>query len=216
MGDASARRVLMDIIPLEVGLDPLEEIIDADFKDKANKSLREKYMENKVLSALNNCCKDSIDCEQFLDEFVKRGSNHWVMNEWYRKFFMYLDRYHVKQNKLSPLEEAGLGHFKTIVFDAVKINLTDAIIELIDRERKGGIINRHLILSTVQIYERMGMGKLDVYCADLEQRLLEDTRVHYADKANEWIAKDSTPDYLLRVEKALEEEKSRVSNYLNT
>ena len=43
----------------------------------------------------------------------------------------------MKQNKLSPLEEAGLGHFKTIVFDAVKINLTDAITELIDRERKG-------------------------------------------------------------------------------
>ena len=108
------------------------------------------------------------------------------------------DRYHVKHNKLSPLEEAGLGHFKTIVFDAVKINLADAIIELIDREREGmrirhtifkksplqfhcigGIINRYLILSTVQIYERMGMGKLDVYRTDLEQRLLEDTRSGY-------------------------------------
>ena len=105
------------------------------------------------------------------------------------------DRYHVKYHHLPLLEEAGLGHFKTIVFDAVKINLADAIIELIDKEREGmlvrhttlqqsplnfhhlgGIINRYLILSTVQIYEKMGMGKLDVYRADLEQRLLEDTR----------------------------------------
>jgi hypothetical protein len=41
----------------------------------------------------------------------------------------------------------------------------------------GGIINRYLILSAVQMYERMGMGKLDVYRADLEPDLLEDTRL---------------------------------------
>ena len=92
----------------------------------------------------------------------------------------------------------------------------------------GGIINRYLISVTVQIYERMGMGKLDVYRTDLEQKLLDDTRsghhhhpgrawtnteqsvcmyvcmcvcwvsVYYARKANDWIAKDSTPDYLVR------------------
>ena len=40
----------------------------------------------------------------------------------------------------------------------------------------GGIINRYLISATVQSYERMGMGKLDVYRTDLEPQLLDDTR----------------------------------------
>ena len=77
---------------------------------------------------------------------------------------------------MASLEEAGMNYFKTIVFDAVKVDLTDAIIKLIDKEREGGIINRNLILSSVQIYERMGMGKLDVYRNDLEIPLLEATK----------------------------------------
>jgi cullin 1 len=128
------------------------------------------------------------------------------------------DRYHLKYHHLPPLEEAGLGHFKTIVFDAVKINLADAIIELIDREQEGiayianmysnmpyspvtqslmhfnhlgGIINRYLVLSTVQIYEKMGMGELDVYHrADLEQRLLEDTRSGHHNPIVSWLCLD--------------------------
>ena len=40
----------------------------------------------------------------------------------------------------------------------------------------GGTINRSLISATVQIYEKMGMGKLEVYRKDLEQKLLDDTR----------------------------------------
>jgi len=27
---------------------------------------------------------------QLLDEFVKRGENHNIMNKWHQKFFMYL------------------------------------------------------------------------------------------------------------------------------
>ena len=47
------------------------------------------YLKNKVLPALNSGA-GSLDSEQLLEEFVKRGSNHGVMNTWYRKFFMYL------------------------------------------------------------------------------------------------------------------------------
>jgi hypothetical protein len=57
----------------------------------------------------------------------------------------------------------------------------------------GGIINRHLVLSTVQIYEKMGMGKLDVYRADLEQRLLEDTRSGHHHPILSWLVQNRNP-----------------------
>ena len=115
------------------------------------------YLQNRVLPALSTEA-GSRDSEQLLEEFVKRGNNHSVMNTWYRKFFMYLvsvfwyldrwvhnpmwttcsqDRYHVKYHHLASLEDAGLTHFKIIVFDKVKTNLTKSIIELIDKEREG-------------------------------------------------------------------------------
>ena len=112
------------------------------------------YLQNKVLPALNSGA-GSLDSEKLLEEFVKRWSNHMLMNNWYRKFFRRLvsnffskstkplliktlqDRYHVKYYHLPTLEKAGLGLFKTIVFDAVKNNLANAVIEAIGRERAG-------------------------------------------------------------------------------
>lgn len=43
------------------------------------------YLNKKVLPPL----KDKHGA-QLLDEFVKRGENHSIMNKWHQKFFMYL------------------------------------------------------------------------------------------------------------------------------
>ena len=51
---------------------------------------------------------------------------------------------------------------------------------------------------------------------NFEEALLADTREYYARKSQEWIETDSTPAYLIKAEKALEEEKARVANYLNS
>ena len=59
------------------------------------------------------------------------------------------------------------------------------------------------------------MGTLDAYIQDLETHLLESTRNYYAAKREDWIH-DSTPDYLIKAEDALNEEKNRVNSYLNS
>ena len=41
-------------------------------------------------------------------------------------------------------------------------------------------------------------------------------RDFYARKANAWITDDPTPAYLIKTEKAIEDEKSRISSYLNS
>jgi cullin 1 len=154
--------------------------------------------------------------EELLAEFVRRGDNHKVMNDWHRKFFQYLDRYHVKYHQLPSLEDAGVRYFKTIIFDAIKKDVTDAIVRLVNVEReKELVIDRGLIRSCIQIYEAMGMKSLDTYVADFETHLLVTTKEYYTRKAEEWIAEDSTPTYMLKIEAALEEERSRVQSYLN-
>lgn len=47
------------------------------------------------------------------------------------------DRYHVKYHQLPSLEDAGLRYFKSIVFDAIKAEVTDSILTLINNEREG-------------------------------------------------------------------------------
>lgn len=98
----------------------------------------------------------------------------------------------------------------------VKDNTTSSIISLIDEEREGEIIDKTLVKNIVELYEQMGMGTLDSYTSDLEQPLLDATRSYYGRKREDWITRDSTPDYLLKAEKALAEEKERVGSYLNS
>lgn len=57
---------------------------------------------------------------------------------------------------------------------------------------------------------------LDAYTEDLEEPLLTSTRTFYARRREDWIASDSTPDYLIKAEASLDEEKARVTNYLNS
>ena len=60
------------------------------------------YLQNKVLPALNSGA-GSLDSEKLLEEFVKRWSNHMLMNNWYRKFFMYLVRIIFSKSTKPPL-----------------------------------------------------------------------------------------------------------------
>lgn len=61
----------------------------------------------------------------------------------------------------------------------------------------------------------MGAGKLDVYENDFERVLLESTRDFYSAKASVWLSTDTTPAYLCRAETALEDEASRIRQYLS-
>jgi cullin 1 len=168
------------------------------------------YLTTKVLPALREKHGDLL-----LLEFVKRGDNHMIMNKWYTKFFMYLDRYHVKYQQLPCLNDAGMRKFKTIVYDGVKKDVTTAVLTCINDEREGRVIDRDLIKKCVQIYIKMGMGNLDAYESDFEVAFLDATREYYARNADHWIIEESTPSYLKRVEAILEDEVTRVANYLS-
>lgn len=173
----------------------------------------ERYLTSKVLPALRE--KTGQGGNFLLSELQLRWSNHQIMNKWLKKFFTYLDRYFVKHHTLPTLSEAGLRHFKTYIYDEVKVDATSAIRHLIDEEREGKIVEKTLIKNIVELYESMGMGSLDAYTSDLEGPLLDSTRDYYAMKRQKWIAEDSTPDYLIKAERVLNEERSRVVEYLN-
>ena len=150
-----------------------------------------------------------------LIELVRRAQNHTIMNKWLKNFFQYLDRYYVKYHSLPPLQVAGLRYFKSLVFDIVKNDVCVSILELIKEERDGGLVERDLIKSCVEIFENMGMGSLEAYTKDFEEAFLQDTRVYFMKKADEWISKDSSPEYLIKAERAISDEIQRVTSYLH-
>mmetsp|Transcript_19408 Transcript_19408/g.39851 ORF Transcript_19408/g.39851 Transcript_19408/m.39851 type:complete len:741 (-) Transcript_19408:1236-3458(-) len=173
----------------------------------------QQYLTTNVLPALRD--KTGQGGTILLTELKHRWQNHLIMNKWLKKFFTYLDRYYVKHHSLPTLSQAGLRCFKTNIYDEIKDETTSAIHGLIEEEREGKIIDKSLVKSVVELYESMGMGTLDAYNHDLEEPLLIYTREYYARKRQDWI-NDSTPDYLIKAEDALDEEKKRVEDYLNS
>jgi cullin 1 len=173
----------------------------------------ERYLTTNVLPALRD--RTSQGGTILLSELKHRWQNHQIMNKWLKKFFTYLDRYYVKHHSLPTLSEAGLRCFRTNVYDEIKGDTTSAIHGLINEEREGKIIDKSLVKSVVELYESMGMGTLDAYNTDLEEPLLTSTREYYARKREDWI-NDSTPDYLIKAEDALDAERKRVEDYLHT
>jgi len=173
-------------------------------------SFIEEYLKDPVVP----CLQQKHD-QFLLQELVKRGENHKIMNKWLFKFFQYLDRFYVRHHAVPLLEMAGVMKFKELVFDVIKADVCNAILALINQERDGAVIDRGLIKKCIELFESMGMGTLDVYNADLEVHLLNATREYYARKAAAWIQDDSTPTYLIKTETAIEEERTRVTNYLH-
>lgn len=169
------------------------------------------YLSGTVLPAL----RDKHDIF-LLKELTARWGNHEIMNKWMQRFFMYLDRYYVKHHSLPSLMDAGLGHFKALIFDEVRRDVANAMIDLINQERDGAVIERGLVKSCVRLFEAMGMGSLEAYAMAFEEPLLTATREYYARRSANWIDGNSTPDYLIKAEAALEAERERVGAYLNS
>ncbi|EEY64187.1 Cullin family protein, putative [Phytophthora infestans T30-4] len=146
------------------------------------------YLEQKVLPSL-----EQAHDEFFLQELVKRWTNHKLMMKWMTRFFMYLDRYYVKHHSLPTLDDAGLQSFDRMVFQKVKVRVKDAMIELIEKERNGEIIDTTLMKNCVEIFEVMGMKSLDVYQSCLEADLVSTSAIYYERKSKGWLSEDSTP-----------------------
>ncbi len=74
------------------------------------------------------------------------------------------------------LEEAGLRHFKSVLFDVVKKDVSSALITLINGERDGEQLDHILAKRVVEIFETMGLGGIEVYNKDFEEQLIASSR----------------------------------------
>lgn len=69
--------------------------------------------------------------------------------------------------------------------------------------------------SCVEIFEAMGMGTIETYENDLEAPLIESTKEYYQQYVDQCIINDTTPIYLIRIEKIIDNERNRIHSYLN-
>ena len=170
-----------------------------------------------------DCMREYIDSlrehtdghELMLRDLVKRWNIHKAMLHWMDSRFSYLYRFFTVNSSLPSLGEVGFMCFRDLVFGGVimRVNVKNAVIALIDREREREQTNGTLLKDVVAIFVELDM---DFYTNDFEVAMLEHTGSYYSRKAVTWISEaDSYAAYLSTVEQCLIREKDRVARYLH-
>jgi len=150
----------------------------------------------------------------FLEELNAKWMDHNKALQMIRDILMYMDRTYVPTAHRIPVHELGLNLWRDNIIHSPMIHsrLLDTLLDLIDRERMGEVINRGLMRSITKMLMDLGPA---VYQDDFEKPFLEVSASFYSGESQEFIECCDCGNYLKKAERRLNEEMERVSHYLD-
>lgn len=165
------------------------------------------------LQAVAGQVADSND-ELFLPELKDKWDKHKLSSIMIRDILMYMDRTYVVAQKKTPVYERGLQIFRDEVCRNARIKdrLLHMLLDLVQRERTGEMIERGLLKTITSMLVELGR---DVYARDFESPFLSASATFYQAESQEYIAQNSAADYIKKAEQRLQEEADRVAHYLD-
>jgi len=155
--------------------------------------------------------------EVLLAELVRQWKTHTTTMTMIRDILMYMDRTFVLQERKEPVYELGLRIFKEQVarHPNVKDRVRSMLLSSIEAERRGELIDKETLRNILQMLVDLGINAMTVYQDDFETPFLEETRVFYEREGNEYIQINTCPDYVVKAQNRLNEEKARAQQYLH-
>ncbi|KAF9591035.1 hypothetical protein IFM89_001245 [Coptis chinensis] len=150
----------------------------------------------------------------FLEELNNKWADHNKALQMIRDILMYMDRTFIPSTHKIPVHELGLNLWRDNIIHSGKIQprLLNTLLELVQRERTGEVINRGLMRNIVKMLMDLGSS---VYQEDFEKPFLEVSANFYSVESQHFIECCDCGDYLKKAERRLNEEMERVSHYLD-
>ncbi|KAH7574589.1 hypothetical protein JRO89_XS03G0317400 [Xanthoceras sorbifolium] len=176
--------------------------------------------------SINTMVLPSLMCQNdayLLRQLVLMWSNYKLMARWLCRFFQYLDRFFIPQQKfLLSLDELSVSCFHDLVSGtcsflvaAISSLVLAAVLSLINQEREGLQIDCDLLKNVLHIFVEIDKYGNTKYYEDFEQVMLVNTSAYYSQLASEWLLCDLTADYIQKVFWCLSQENRRASHYLH-
>ncbi|XP_019154851.1 PREDICTED: cullin-3A-like isoform X2 [Ipomoea nil] len=150
----------------------------------------------------------------FLEELNRKWADHNKALQMIRDILMYMDRTFIPSTHKTPVYELGMNLWRDNVIHSNKIQtrLQDTLLELVEHERTGEVINRSLMRNITKMLMDLGCS---VYEENFEKPFLDVSADFYRVESQQFIESCDCGDYLKKAEKRLNEEIERVSHYLD-
>eukprot|EP01080_Neovahlkampfia_damariscottae_P010859 gene10859-3478_t len=169
------------------------------------------YLSDRILPKIQNQKNE----EQMLEESVKNWKNFKeIFLKFSIKIYQYLDRYYVHIENKRFLKEEGYHLYFEIIFQKLKNQMRNIILNKIEQDRNGIQINRSLLNHSINIFIDMkscGEENEDVYFEEFEKHIITETKNYYKQEASKWISELDLTDYLKQAEKKLKQEYTRLN-----
>ncbi|KAJ0729472.1 putative cullin protein, neddylation [Helianthus annuus] len=159
----------------------------------------------------------SVEASQgslFLEELNRNWAEHTKALQMIRDILMYMDRTFIPSTRKTPVHELGLNLWRDNIIRAsnIQTRLKETLLETVQKERNGEVINRSLMRNIVKMLMDLGPS---VYQQDFEKPFLDVSGNFYRGESQQFIECCDCGNYLKKAEKRLNEEIERVSNYLD-
>ena len=154
-----------------------------------------------------------------LSELCGRWDEHLTTMEMVRDILMYMDRTYATQNKKLQVYDVGLVEFRSAVArrESVGPRLQSLLLETVRDERgRDRPVDRSGIRKALHMMVDLGLvDGSPFYENQFEAPFLSETKSFYRSESLIILDESSCPDYVKYVERRLEEEEQRVTNYLH-
>ncbi|GJY33975.1 cullin-3A-like protein isoform X1, partial [Tanacetum coccineum] len=175
------------------------------------------YLE--IVSTLTSHIKQmaaSIEASQgslFLEELNKKWMEHEKAYDVLRWIFICMDRTCIPSTHKTGVQMLGITLWvdNIINYDKIKMKLKAALVETVQRDREGGVVNRDMMRNTLIMLVKLGVS---VYQEEFEKPFLGLSTSFYRGKSKQLIRCCDCGEYLKETENCLDGEIKRVSDYL--
>ncbi|THH18864.1 hypothetical protein EUX98_g8886 [Antrodiella citrinella] len=155
--------------------------------------------------------------ETFLKALRKLWEDHTAGLHKLKDVLNYMDRVYTKSANVPEIWDKGLLLFlKHIILPPIDGHITSAILNQIQTERDGFVINRSAVKGCVDVLLQLSEPEgPSVYKQELEPALLKESEAFYRDEGEKLLETCSASEYLRRVESRFDSEEARTHHYLS-
>jgi cullin 3 len=178
--------------------------------------------------------------ELFLSVLVREWQSHDVAFNMVKGVLLYMEKFYCIQKGKLLIYDLAVQLFRNeIVYDpSIRNKIHQHLLREIESERKGFMIDRHLMKDTlhmlvtlgksdnsqvVQVRENIALPSTNgtsisttsVYTEEFEDPFIAATAEFYRMESLEYLSQNTCPEYLRKVEQRLNEEIARVGHYLS-